>query len=245
MEGTEKIKRDNLSYLVMERLRESLRKGEYGPGQTLPPIKELARKFGVSTASVREAIRSMEVAGLLKVKQGFGVIVGDGGGSFDESLMTLMTLQKVKLRMIHETRLVLELGLVPFVIERIGDREIEELERHLNTMRNATEVYEIVSADISFHVCMARASRNHILAEMVRSVLSALSFDKTFATGLIEYRNAAVSGHQKMIEVVKSRDRVGLYETLKAHLEMGLTAHHSVLEEESEGSWNGFHSKRG
>ncbi len=60
---------------VAEQLRDAIFDGHYRPGDKLPPERELAQQFRVNRTSVREAIKLLESAGLVKVRQGDGVTV--------------------------------------------------------------------------------------------------------------------------------------------------------------------------
>ncbi|MGB7196001.1 MAG: FadR/GntR family transcriptional regulator [Collimonas pratensis] len=60
---------------IADQLRDMIDRGEYGPGGNLPPERELAKQFGVSRTSVREALIALEVIGIVSVRVGNGVVV--------------------------------------------------------------------------------------------------------------------------------------------------------------------------
>jgi DNA-binding FadR family transcriptional regulator len=60
---------------IADQLRDMIDRGEYGPGDNLPPERELAKQFGVSRTSVREALIALEVIGIVSVRVGNGVMV--------------------------------------------------------------------------------------------------------------------------------------------------------------------------
>ncbi|MDB5769227.1 MAG: uxuR [Collimonas fungivorans] len=60
---------------IADQLRDMIDRGEYGPGDNLPPERELAKQFGVSRTSVREALIALEVIGVVSVRVGNGVMV--------------------------------------------------------------------------------------------------------------------------------------------------------------------------
>src|SRR5258706_2263355 len=60
---------------IADQLRAMIERGEYGPGDNLPPERELAKQFGVSRTSVREALIALEVIGIVSVRVGNGVTV--------------------------------------------------------------------------------------------------------------------------------------------------------------------------
>lgn len=71
----EPVARRRLHQEIAERLRDAILEGEVQPGDRLPPERDLARSFGVNRASVREAIKVLEGLGLVRVRQGDGVLV--------------------------------------------------------------------------------------------------------------------------------------------------------------------------
>jgi GntR family transcriptional repressor for pyruvate dehydrogenase complex len=60
---------------LLSELQQRIRKGEWQPGSHLPSITHLAHSFGVSTGSVREALRSLQSLGMVRIEHGRGVIV--------------------------------------------------------------------------------------------------------------------------------------------------------------------------
>src|SRR5262245_144207 len=68
---------------VFAELRQRIRSGEWLPGERLPSITSLAKEMDVSTGSVREALRSLQSMGLVRIEHGRGVFVADSPPSTD------------------------------------------------------------------------------------------------------------------------------------------------------------------
>jgi DNA-binding FadR family transcriptional regulator len=75
------VGRSKVSDAIVEQILEGIRSGAFGPGTVLPPERSLAERFGVSRGSVREAIRSLEYAGILDVRTGSGTFVAGAGAT--------------------------------------------------------------------------------------------------------------------------------------------------------------------
>ena len=75
------VGRSKVPDAIVEQILEGIRSGAFGPGTVLPPERSLAERFGVSRGSVREAIRSLEYAGILDVRTGSGTFVADAGAT--------------------------------------------------------------------------------------------------------------------------------------------------------------------
>ncbi|MFZ0134687.1 MAG: GntR family transcriptional regulator, partial [Desulfobacterales bacterium] len=67
---------NRISHNIVDQIRENILAGKLKPGDRLPSEKELSTEFGVSKASLREALRALESLGMLEVKQGMS------GGAF-------------------------------------------------------------------------------------------------------------------------------------------------------------------
>src|SRR6266516_4420093 len=80
------IKRTQRSEEVRLQIERAIRAGDFAPGERLPSERELVETFGVSRVSVREAIRSLEAQGRVKVEQGKGAFVSERRSGFGEPM---------------------------------------------------------------------------------------------------------------------------------------------------------------
>lgn len=104
--------------LVCERVREKLVQGELRPGDKLPPERDLALQLGVSRNVVREALRSLEIAGVVALKKGVkgGAFIQEGAASsITQALSDLITLRAVSLKDLFEARVMI----LEMVIDRV------------------------------------------------------------------------------------------------------------------------------
>jgi GntR family transcriptional regulator, transcriptional repressor for pyruvate dehydrogenase complex len=152
---------------VSEELVQRIRTGDWLPGERLPSISQLARDLGASTGSVREALRSMESLGLVRIEHGRGVFVSgeryspeldnhfqdDGRGLFVA---------------LAEARRLLEPELAALAAERGTEEELNEIDRlaHI-TEHEARAGSSFVESDIMFHRQIARSAHNPILQSMI------------------------------------------------------------------------------
>jgi GntR family transcriptional repressor for pyruvate dehydrogenase complex len=72
------IRKQRLSDELVRRIRGSIETGQFRPGDRLPTIAEMARRFDVGLATVREALTKLEMAGVLEIRHGSGVYVRGG-----------------------------------------------------------------------------------------------------------------------------------------------------------------------
>ncbi len=172
------IKGPRASQEIVNQLRQAVYRGRLRPGDKLPSERELASQFESSRMTVREAIRSLEMAGLVSVKRGYG------GGAFiadvdlrplTESFSTLLRLHKVTIANLTEVRLLLEPHLASLAAERVTPEVLKQLREVLREQADAVESGQLPpSYDLRFHRLVAEASGNPVLHAMMNSVADLL-----------------------------------------------------------------------
>ena len=158
---------------AIERIRELIATGEWGPGTRLPRESDLAQQLGLSRNSLREAVRALSLARVLEVRQGDGTYVS----SLDPSELLEPTLSATNLL---RGRTVLDLFGVRRMLEpeaaalaaRAADpRVLADLRRELERMIAAgDDAEELVNADAAFHDVIAAAPGNGVLRALLRSL---------------------------------------------------------------------------
>jgi DNA-binding FadR family transcriptional regulator len=136
------VRNDRTFEIVVQRVREKLLSGELKPGHKLPPERELARQLDVSRNVVREALRSLENAGLVRTRKGArgGAFIEEGSPTqIAQALKDLVTLNAITLGDLFEARIMM----LEMVLDRIGTRiaslDFGELEANLIETREAVE----------------------------------------------------------------------------------------------------------
>jgi GntR family transcriptional regulator, transcriptional repressor for pyruvate dehydrogenase complex len=158
---------------AIERIRELIATGEWGPGTRLPRESDLAQQLGLSRNSLREAVRALSLARVLEVRQGDGTYVS----SLDPSELLEPTLSATNLL---RGRTVLDLFGVRRMLEpeaaalaaRAADPQVlADLRRELERMIAAgDDAEELVNADAAFHDVIAAAPGNGVLRALLRSL---------------------------------------------------------------------------
>lgn len=172
--GFSRIRRARVSAEIIQQLKAAILEGRFRPGHRLPPEKVLAKQFGSSRTSVREAIRSLEEAGLVAVRRGFGggAFVVDGDlRHVTDSLSTLLRLRKISIHHFTEARLVLEPWLAQLAAERITEEELAQIRHHITKHAEAIEAGRFhATADLGFHRMVAEAAKNPALVLVFNSI---------------------------------------------------------------------------
>jgi len=157
-----------LSDKVAAKIQEDIRLQKYRKGEKIPSEPELMKTYGVGRSSIREAIKSLAIAGILSVQQGSGTFVSQELPQ--EQLQ--QRLIRADFEEINAVRRLLEEELVKLAADRATSEDLEAIEKHLEQRRKAIleeDLQACTNADIAFHLQIASASHNTVLADLYRS----------------------------------------------------------------------------
>ncbi|MDQ6481967.1 GntR family transcriptional regulator [Dyadobacter sp. LHD-138] len=164
------IKRLSLADEVAGRLQEKIALGEYAIGEKLPTEPELMAVFGVGRSTIREAVRNLSNAGLVRVQQGLGTFV-------ERQQVTAESLSERFLRAkgleLNEIRQLFELKVAEKAALNRTEADIIQMRKHLEERRKmgfANIPEACIQADINFHLSIATASQSEILLDMYKTV---------------------------------------------------------------------------
>jgi DNA-binding FadR family transcriptional regulator len=164
------LPRHSLADAVVGRLQQQLSLGIYQPGEKLPSEPELMVQFGVGRSTIREAVRILANTGLLTVRQGSGTIVESQRG-ISEPLP--QRLRRADAGDLDEVRQLLEIKIAEKAALLRTRKDIVKMKTFLEQRKTAAhsgDIQETITSDIRFHVAMAVAARNEILADLYRTV---------------------------------------------------------------------------
>src|SRR5438034_4478056 len=154
--------------------------GAIVPGAKFPPERELAKEFGVKRASLRQALKVLEIMGVLTQRVGDGTYLSASAETIlKEPLDFLILLDDLSHHELMETRMIVEPELAARAAERATTEDLVGLRRAIAAMENCRTNQERLEADLAFHQCIFRASGNricHLLFNVIhRSVLTSMS----------------------------------------------------------------------
>jgi len=155
---------------IFEDLQQRIRQGDWLPGDRLPSIAQLAREFEVGAGSIREALRSLQSIGLVKIEHGSGVYV-TGARPATEISSHFQNVGDGLLLALAETRRILEPELASLAAERGTDEELAEIEGLARQMEEEDRKgHGFAELDVQFHRQIAQAARNPILFQTMEGV---------------------------------------------------------------------------
>jgi DNA-binding FadR family transcriptional regulator len=159
------VGRSKLSDAIVDQILEGIRSGAFGPGTVLPPERSLAERFGVSRGSVREAIRSLEYAGVLDVRTGSGTFVAEAGASKAAALRARAALAGEHSPLdLLVARQAIEPVCAGLAAEQRSAADLDNLRKLVAAQGELLERgEETAEVDLAFHMAVADACHNPVL----------------------------------------------------------------------------------
>jgi DNA-binding FadR family transcriptional regulator len=210
---------------VEEVLRAAVMGGQLKTGERLPPESELARQFGVSRPTIREAISTLESDGLIRK------IPGAGGGSFvqtvdhrslgevvQESMANLIRLGSVTFDEVAMVRQYLEVPSASLAAMYWTPEDLAQLQAIVQKqMEVSVEDAEVLALGAQFHTTIAGIAGNRVLASLLYA-LHGESEPVSYTALSPEARREAVMQHRMILEAIESRDAAAAESAITAHL---------------------------
>jgi GntR family transcriptional repressor for pyruvate dehydrogenase complex len=195
---------------AIERIRELIASGKWGPGTRLPREVDLAKQLGLSRNSLREAVRALSLARVLEVRQGDGTYVSSLEASelLEPTLSATHLLRGRTVLELFEVRRMLEPEAAAMAALRVDQDVLDDLKRELDRMVAAEDrADDLIAADTAFHDVIARAPGNGVLSALLRS-LSTNTVRARLWHGLVD-RDAldlARAEHEEIYEAIAAGD---------------------------------------
>jgi Transcriptional regulators len=216
------VKNTKAYEVVIDNIKEMVFKRELKKGDKLPTERDLAENLKVSRTSVREAIRALEIIGLIESRQGAGnYIKNDFATSLFEPLSVMFMLQESSPKEIFQLREVLELECCRLAAKNIKDYELDRLFAIISEMKETDSEERSSILDKEFHGLITTTSRN----KLIINVLNVVS--KLIETSIKEYRSQIIElfkNDRKLVEIhesvylaLRSRDEGKIIKAMEEH----------------------------
>jgi DNA-binding FadR family transcriptional regulator len=210
---------------VADQLRELVMTGELTPGQRLPSESALAADFGVSRATIREALRVLAAQSLIRTSKG-----AEGGSfvtlptvdfisSFVHANVNLLTETKaVTLEELLEARELVEVPAARLAALRRSEDDLERLRSSVPDDARRLGTDEEFTYNSEFHSCLLDASRNTLLTVSAQPIFSVLQTNLARSTLRREFHRAIHAHHLLILEAVEAGDAGAAEQEMRDHL---------------------------
>ncbi len=215
------IERTTLTESAFEQLISYVVNGEWNAGDRIPPERELCRQLGIARTSLREALKAMELIGMLTSRVGDGTFVCPRSEFLSRPLLWAFTgTDATELHDVMEARTLMERDLAGLAAERGNDEEIARIGECLARMHEcAASGASLMEADMGFHLAVSAAAHNQVLANAVQ-LLRNLTRKWIYLKHLIpDVSTSVLAQHQAIFEAIRDRKAEVARATMQKHLE--------------------------
>ncbi len=190
------------------------------PGDLLPPERELVQMLGVSRSSVRDAIRSLELMGLLEPRQGIGTVVCSPAAASANPLATALVEKRRMVAELLEVRKMIEPPLAGRAALHASSDEIADMEDILVRQEAKVRRGELgIEEDSEFHYGIALASDNSVVLKVVDMLMDLLRETRERSLQVEGRQEKSLAGHQRILSALKQGDAAGAEAAMRRHLE--------------------------
>jgi GntR family transcriptional regulator, transcriptional repressor for pyruvate dehydrogenase complex len=193
---------------------------ELKPGDLLPPERELVRMLGVSRSSVRDAIRSLELMGLLEPRQGIGTVVCNPAATPANPLAAALLEKRQMVADLLEVRRMIEPPLTRRAALQATGKTIADMEAILQRQEAKVRAGELgIEEDSEFHYAIALASENSAVLKVVDVLMDLLRDTREQSLQVEGRQEKSLAGHRRILAALKRGDAFGAEAAMCRHLQ--------------------------
>jgi GntR family transcriptional repressor for pyruvate dehydrogenase complex len=211
------------SDVLATELRERILSGEYPEGTPLPPERELVVQTHLSRTTVREALRILEVQGLIRIKAGRAggaFVQRPGEESVASSLELLIRGRQIRLASVHETRAAIEPACARLAALHRTAGDLKRLDAANEAIAAGGDLDTFLRANVDWHIAVATAGQNEILTGIMMALSRAI-YTATHNEGFVndEVRAIALRAHRSVTRAIRERDPAAAARRMSRHVD--------------------------
>jgi DNA-binding FadR family transcriptional regulator len=220
----DKLKNRRIFEQIASQVREAILSGELKPGDKLPPESELAQEFGVGRPAIREALRTLEIAGLISIRHGRegGAFVQSGDlASITGHFSDLLRLGKVSLSHLTEARLVIETLMFDIMSGKVTAQHIADLRECVARTRECLRLgrnEERIAENFNFHGQLASITQNPLIIVNVSAIIDLMSYFLIAIQPTRMISENTINAHERIVDLLEKGDFEGCKEENHRHI---------------------------
>ncbi|GMQ62981.1 FadR/GntR family transcriptional regulator [Vallitalea maricola] len=217
------VKNKKIYEYVIEQIQKMILDGTLKEGDRLPAERELTELLGVSRTSVREAIRALEVIGLVESRQGEGNFISANASiTLLEPLSVKFMLSKGNTKEILELRRLLELETAFLAAKKATEKDIQELQILITKLSTTDNEDLCAKIDKEFHYKISEIADNSLIINILLSVQYLMEASIIDAREMIlknpEQKDLLVKQHENIYNSIKSHNPEEAQNAMREHL---------------------------
>ena len=226
IDGLKPAQRTSLSDNIVEQLTGLIAREVLKPGQRIPSEKQLCQQFGVGRTSVREALKSLSVLGILESHAGDGTFVSANRDRYlERAFQWGLLFDRKGVHDLIETRLLLESHTAYLAARRATDGDLGAVDQAIQGMKESvSEPKRYLEHDLQFHLRIAQATQNTILANLLSTIRGHLHawVEQALATSPPEHPTSratlSIKQHEKILKALKKRQAGEARRAMREHI---------------------------
>jgi GntR family transcriptional repressor for pyruvate dehydrogenase complex len=220
-EGLEPIRRTKVYAEVASQIHRLIAEGRLEPGDRLPPERDLAEMFGVSRTSVRDAIRVLEMRGLVEPRHGEGTVVKQIPiDAIISPLADALAASKGLTADLFDMRRMLEPPLARVAALRATDDDIRAMVAILGRQAERVRAGGIaIEEDNAFHYRIATAAKNQVVLRVIDVVMDLLRESRARSLQGAGRAEKSLDGHRRILSAICDRQPDEAAEAMRLHIE--------------------------
>ena len=215
------IKKTRIAEEVADRIRILVLDGTFPPGQPLPPERFLTERFGVSRGSIRDALRMLEMIGLLETRHGRGTFPRElTVDRLVAPLASVMTYRQDLRDELMDVRRMFEPAVARAAATRATEEDFTDLQHILDSQREKLKSgRSAIVEDTAFHAALARATHNRVIVSIMATLNDLLVESRAQALRQKGRPQRSVEGHQAVVAALRDRDAEAASRAMYEHIE--------------------------
>ena len=216
--GIEPVPRVRAHEEVARQLRELMQRDVLRAGERLPPERDLALRFQVSRATIRQALSILHSQGLVESHVGAGTFARSPAAGATQ-LTNVLRMVDAPLNDQLELRRLIEPQVARHAADRAVHYDLEELRGHVVAQQQRLDDgIPFVQEDSAFHLAIAKTTKNELLVRMVEGVHELLRDSREYSLATPEGMEQSLDGHRRILTAIEEHDTLAAHEAMTAHI---------------------------
>jgi GntR family transcriptional repressor for pyruvate dehydrogenase complex len=211
--------KDDVTHLLILRFRQMLSEGVLAPGAKLPSERELAVHFDVARSSLRQALKVLEIMGVITQKIGDGSYLNrDASSVLTVPMDFLFLLDDTSVEELTELRFLMEPAFAAKAAERANANDIALLRQSIADQENSQgDRVKLVASDLLFHRAIFQASGNRLTGRLFHTIHRAM-LDMMMVTSQLVDLEHTLAFHKRILRAIELRDAQAAKSLMTEHL---------------------------
>ena len=220
------LRTEKFSQEIANQIKESIFDGTYASGDKLPSESDMAKQFGVSKVTVRQAIRVLENAGIVFTKQGVegGIFVEEADTtSVSSYLSDMLKLKRVTMNDLTMARIIFEPDIAYRVAKVWEGNDLEDVEKNVQEAQIALDKDEFQRSrllNLEFHRLVCNITKNPVVIFALNSVIDVLEQNVLKTELDRDFIHNEIISHEIILKNIKTREREIAHDEMRKHIKI-------------------------